>query len=84
MAVTRTGITILVIQILVSGFLIATSKSHPFPELLHMAIVFYALNGFLVVLGFYLITSSLVHIRRYDRTIVGLKRMHRRISDLMD
>jgi uncharacterized membrane protein YdbT with pleckstrin-like domain len=84
LAVMRTGITILIVQIMVSGFLIATSKSHQFLELLHVAIPFYAINAFLLLLGLYLIISSLVHIRHYDRTILSLKKKHRRISDLMD
>jgi len=71
-------------QILVSGFLIATSKSYQFMQLLHMAILFYVINAFLVVLGSYLIIKSLTHIRRYDRVILALKKRHGRISALMD
>ena len=84
LAVLRTGITILIVQIIVSGFLIATSTPRQFLELLHVTILFYALNAFLLVLAFYLIISSLFHIRHYDRTIRGLKGRHPRISDLMD
>jgi len=84
LAVMRTGIGVLVVQILVSGFLIATSKSYQFMELLHMAVPFYLINAFLVVLGTYLIISSLIHIRRYDRIILAVKKRYRRISDLMD
>ena len=84
LAVMRTGIGVLVMQILVSGFLIATSKSYQFMQLLHMAIPFYVINAFLVVLGSYLIISSLIHIRRYDRIILAVKKRYRRISDLMD
>jgi uncharacterized membrane protein YdbT with pleckstrin-like domain len=84
LAVMRTGIAVFVIQMLASAFLIATSKTYQFLELIHMAIPFYMINLFLVALASYLIISSLIHIRRYDRIILGLKKKHRRISDLMD
>jgi hypothetical protein len=84
LAVMRTGIGVLVAQVLVSGYLIATSKSYQFMELLHMAVPFYIINAFLVALGGYLIISSLIHISRYDRVIIALKKRYRKISDLMD
>jgi uncharacterized membrane protein YdbT with pleckstrin-like domain len=82
LAVMRTGIAILIIQLLISSFLIATSKSYQFLELIHVTIPFLVINIFLLVLASYLIISSLIHIRHYDRVILRLKK-HRRISDLM-
>ena len=84
LAVMRTGIAVFIIQMLASAFLIATAKTHQFQELIHMTIPFYTINLFLLVLASYLVMSSLSHIRRYDRIILGLKKKHRRISDLMD
>ena len=84
LAVMRTGIAIFVIQMLTAAFLIARSKTFVFLEIIHMAIPFYIINLFLVVLASYLVTSSLIHIRSYDRIIRGLKKRHRRISELMD
>jgi uncharacterized membrane protein YdbT with pleckstrin-like domain len=82
LAVMRTGIAILIIQLLISSFLIATSKSYQFLELIQVTIPFLVINIFLLVLASYLIISSLIHIRHYDRVILRLKK-HRRISDLM-
>ena len=82
--VMRTGIAIFVFQIFIFGFLIATSKFYHFLEVMHMSIPFYIINACLMVLAYYLIITSLIRTRRYDRIITELKKKHRRISGLID
>ena len=84
LSVMRTGIGIFIVQIIIFGILIAASKSYQFLEVLHMTIPFYVINGCLVLLAYYLIITSLIRIRRYDRLITGLKKKHRRIAELMN
>jgi hypothetical protein len=84
LSVMRTGIGIYIMQILTSGFLIATSKSYRFLEIIHIAVPFYLINAFLLILATYLVISSLIHIRQYDRALFGLKQKNRRISNLLE
>ena len=84
LSVMRTGIAIFVVQIFIFGFLIATSKFYHFLEVMHMSIPFYIINACLMLLAYYLIVTSLIRIRRYDRSITELKRKHRRIAGFMD
>jgi nitrogen fixation/metabolism regulation signal transduction histidine kinase len=84
LSVMRTGIAIFVVQIFIFGFLIATSKFYHFLEVMHMSIPFYIINACLMLLAYYLIVTSLIRIRRSDRSITELKRKHRRIAGFMD
>jgi uncharacterized membrane protein YdbT with pleckstrin-like domain len=84
LSVMRTGIAIFVVQILILGFLIATSKSYHFLEVMHMTIPFYIINACLMLLAYYLIITSLLRIRGYDRIISQLKRKHRSIAEFID
>ena len=45
-----------------------------FIEVMHMTIPFYVINIFLFLLGFYLIISSLIHIKNYNRDIIEDKK----------
>ena len=84
LSVMRTGIAIFVVQILILGFLIATSKSYHFLEVMHMTVPFYIINACLMLLAYYLIITSLLRIRGYDRIITQLKKKHRKIAEFMD
>ena len=80
----RTGIAIFVVQVLILGFLIATSKSYRFLEVMHMTIPFYLINACLMLLAYYLIINALLRIRGNDRIIRRLKKKHRNIAEFMD
>jgi uncharacterized membrane protein YidH (DUF202 family) len=84
LSVMRTGIAIFIVQMFIFGFLIATSRSYHFLEVMHLTIPFYIINACLMMLAYYLIIFSLIRIRRHDRTITELKKRHRRVAELMD
>jgi hypothetical protein len=80
----RIGISSIIAQITILGFLIATSKYYKWVEVMHLWIPFVVLN--LVVLGIagYFIFGSLIHIHRLDRQIHRYKKSHGVIADSMD
>jgi membrane protein YdbS with pleckstrin-like domain len=80
----RTGIFILIAQLLIISILIATSRFYEIINVLHMIIPFYAINIALMLLGCYLIIHSLVRIRRYDYVILQLKKKDTRIAELIN
>lgn len=84
LAVMRTGILIIVIQLFALSILISTSRHYEIIEVEHMAILFFVLNAFLIFLALYLIISSLIRIRRNDRSIQKLKRKNERIAELVE
>ena len=80
----RTGIFILIAQLLIVSILIATSQFYEIISVLHMIIPFYAINIALMLLGCYLIVHAFFRIRHYDDAIVKLKKKHRRIAELVE
>jgi membrane protein YdbS with pleckstrin-like domain len=80
----RTGIFILIAQLLIISILIATSRFYEIISVLHMIIPFYALNIALALLGCYLIIHAFFRLRHYDYAILQLKKKHRRIAELVD
>jgi hypothetical protein len=79
----RTGIAVFAFPLSVLSVLIATSKSYEVHAVLHWLVPLVLLNLGLTVLGIYLITRAVMHIRRYDRLIEGLKRKHSRLAELL-
>ncbi len=84
LAVMRTGISILIIQLFVFGILIATSRFHDPGRVLHFTIPFSIINLALLVLGGYLIFYSFLRLRHYDAAILRLKKKHPRLSEILD
>ena len=84
LSVLRTGIFILLAQLVFICVLIATSRFYATLEVVHMLVPFYLVNIVLLSLAGYLIVHSLFRIRHYDSTILRLKRKHGRLSDFMD
>jgi hypothetical protein len=80
----RVGISILAAQVFAISFLIATSKFYTLIEVMHMTIPFYFINVFLFLLALYLIISSLVQIKSYNRALLEYKKRSRHISNLME
>lgn len=84
LAVMRTGILIIVVQLFALSILITTSRHYEIVEVKHMAVLFFSLNAFLFLLAMYLIISSLLRIRRNDRSIERLKKRNKRIAELIE
>ena len=80
----RTGIFILIAQLLIISILIVTSRFYEIISVLHMIIPFYAINIALMSLGCYLIIHAFFRIRHYDYAILQLKKKHWRIAELVD
>ncbi len=76
LSVMRTGIAVLVLPLSVVSFLIATSKYYNVLEVLHFMIPLGVLNLFLIVLGAYLIISSIIRMKHYDNFIADIKQKH--------
>jgi hypothetical protein len=80
----RTGIAIFAFPLSVLSVLIATSKSYEIHEVLYWLVPLLILNFGLVVLGVYLITRAMRHIRHYDHLIAELKRKNGRLAQYLD
>jgi uncharacterized membrane protein YidH (DUF202 family) len=80
----RTGIAVFAFPLSVLSVLIATSKLYQVEKVMQWLVPLLALNLGLVVLGIYLITRAVRHIRHYDRLIDGLKRKHSKLAELLD
>jgi uncharacterized membrane protein YidH (DUF202 family) len=80
----RTGIAVFAFPLSVLSVLIATSKLYQIENVMQWLVPLLALNLGLVVLGIYLITRAVRHIRHYDRLIDGLKRKHGKLAELLD
>lgn len=80
----RIGISAVIAQISILGFLIATSKYYEWMEVMHLWIPFALLN--LVVLGIagYLIFGSLIRIHHLDHQMLKYRKSHSEISNFMD
>jgi len=79
----RTGIFIIIAQLVIFCFLIVLSKYYVMLEVLHLVAPFYIINIGLLGLGTYLIVHSFLRIRNYDRNIFQLKKKFHRIGDLL-
>jgi len=84
LSVMRTGIFILLAQLVFLCVLIATSQFYETLQVVHMIIPFYVLNIALLFLAGYLIVHSLLRIRHYDSLILRLKKKHSWLSEFMD
>ena len=80
----RTGIAVFALPLSVLSVLIATSKLYQIHEVMHWLVPLPFLNFGLVVLGVYLITRAVRHIRHCDRLIGGLKHKHSKLAELLD
>jgi len=80
----RIGITAIISQITILGFLIATSRYYKWMEVMHLWIPFALLNMVVLALAGYFIFGSLIHIHRLDRQVLKYKKSHGVISNLMD
>src|ERR1035437_10811279 len=67
----RTDIAVFALPLSVLSVLITTSKLYQIHEVLHLLVPLPFLNFGLVVLGVYLITRAVRHIRHYDCLIDG-------------
>jgi hypothetical protein len=83
LATMRTGIAVVVAQLLVLSILIATSKHYQFIEIMHLTIPFLIINGALFFLACYLVIRSLVRLHHCDRIILKLKAKNKRIAELV-
>ncbi|BBO84603.1 hypothetical protein [Desulfosarcina ovata] len=84
LAVMRTGIAVLALPLSVTGLLIATSKYYDVLHVLHFLIPLLLLNTALVVLGGYLVSRSIIRMRRYDRLIGEIKEKHSILRQFID
>ena len=80
----RTGIFIVLAQLVFICVLIATSRFYETLRVVHMLVPFCVLNFALLCLAGYLIVHSLLRIRHYDSVILRLKKKHGWLSQLMD
>lgn len=84
LAAMRTGIAVFAIPLSVLSLLIATSKYYDIIHVLHFVLPLAAILAALIVLATYLVVRALLHIRKYDRLILRLKRKHSRIAEFLD
>lgn len=84
LSILRTGIFVLVAQLVVICVLIATSQFYEALRVVHMIVPFYILNVVLLCLAGYLIVHPLLRIRHYDFVILRLKKKHGYLAQLMD
>ena len=84
LAVMRTGIAVLALPLSVTSVLIATSKYYDVLHVLHFMIPLLVLNTALVILGVYLISRSIIRMRRYDHLIQKIKAAHSILKDFID
>jgi len=84
LAVMRTGIAVLALPLSVMSLLIATSKYYDALGVVHFLVPLGILNLALIVLGVYLITRSIIRMKRYDRLIHKIKLKHSVIGELID
>ena len=80
----RTGIAIFAFPLSALSVLIATSNSYQIHKVLLWLVPLLLLNLGLILLGVYLITRSMRHIRHYDRMIAEIKRKHSRLAEFLD
>jgi uncharacterized membrane protein YidH (DUF202 family) len=84
LAVMRTGIAVLVLPMSVMSVLIATSKYYDIIYVLHLMIPLGIIIFAIIVFGTYLIISSIIRMRHYDRLINEIKLNHSVIGKFID
>ncbi len=84
LATMRTGIAVFVLPASVLSVLIATSRYYDIIHVLKLLLPLLALCAALVALGTYLVTRSIIRIRREDRHILEIKRKYSQIAEFMD
>jgi hypothetical protein len=84
LSVLRTGITVLLIPLSVLTVLVATSRYYDIGTALQLAIPLGIICLGLVILGLYLITRSVLRIRKIDHAAHLLLRHSEYLSDLLD
>ena len=84
LSVLRTGITVLLIPLSVLTVLVATSRYYDIETALQLAIPLGIICLGLFVLGLYLITRSVMRIRKIDHAAHLLLRHSEYLSDLLD
>lgn len=84
LSVMRTGIAMLALPMSVMSVLIATSKYYNILHVLHFLVPLGVFNFGLVVFGTYLITRSIIRMRRYDRLMHEIKLKYSIISEFLD
>jgi uncharacterized membrane protein YkgB len=80
----RTGIAVFVLPLSVLSFLIATSKYYDVINVMHLMIPLLFLCVGLVCLGTYLVSVSMIKIKRFDKHIMAMKAKHSKISEFLD
>ena len=80
----RIGISAVIAQISILGFLIATSKYYEWMQVMHLWIPFALLNLFVLGIAGYFIIGSLIQICRLDRQILRYKKSRGGIANFID
>jgi len=80
----RIGISAVIAQISILGFLIAASKYYEWMQVMHLWIPFTLLNLLVLGTAAYLIFGSLIRIHKLDRRILRYKETHDGIASVMD
>lgn len=84
LAVMRTGIAVLALPLSVTSFLIATSKYYSALQVLHLLVPLGVFNFVLFLFGAYLVSRSIIRMRRFDRLVHEIKRQHSLIGKYID
>jgi len=84
LSVLRTGITVFALPLSVLGVLVATSEFYNPMNALPMIIPLLVLCTGLIILGIYLTHRAVGKIRKYDRTILELKKRHSALAEFVD
>ena len=80
----RIGISAIIAQISILGFLIATSKYYEWMLVMHLWIPFTLLNLIVLGVAVYFIFGSLIRIRQLDRQILRYKKIHGEFAGFME
>jgi uncharacterized membrane protein YkgB len=83
LATLRAGTAVLILPLSVLSVLITTSQYYRITHVLGLLVPLLVVAAALVVLGAYLIISSLVRVRRYDRLIREIKQKHSAIAEFI-
>lgn len=84
LSVMRTGIAMLALPMSVMSVLIATSRYYNVLHVLHFLVPLGIFNLALIVFGTYLISRSIIRMRRYDRLIHKIKLTYSIIGEFLD
>ena len=84
LAVMRTGIAVYALPLSVLGLLIATSRYYDPRQVLHLLVPLLVLCAGLAVLGTYLVTRSVLRLRRQDKMLCSIKAESPRLAALIN